>query len=82
VLTPACVLAEHALAEEQEHEQSHGQRRLNHDKRCEQERENLQWPAEHRQARTGKPARPPDQVQGERGMQVLGVRGSLGVHRL
>jgi hypothetical protein len=82
VLAPAGVLAEHALAEEQEHEQSHGQRRLNQYERGEQEREDLQWPSEHRQAGPCQPARPSDQVQGERRMKVLGVRGPLGVHRL
>jgi hypothetical protein len=82
VLTPAGVLAEHALAEEQQHEQAGGQRWLDHHERGQQERQYLQRPAEHRQPGSRQPARPPEQVERERWMQVLGVGGALGVHRL
>jgi len=82
VLAPPGALVEHALAEEQQHEQAHGHRRLNDDKWRQQQCHHLQRPAEQRQSRPRQPARPSDQVQRERGVQVLGVGGALGVHRL
>jgi hypothetical protein len=82
VLAPARVLVQHPLAEEQQHEQAHRQRRLYHHERSQQERHHLQRPAKHREACSSQPARPPEQVQRQRGMQVLGVGGPLGVHRL
>jgi hypothetical protein len=78
----ARVLAEHPLAEEQQHEQAHGQRWLDHHERRQQQGHDLQRPAEHRKPGARQPARAPQQVEGERGMQVLGVGGPLGVHRL
>jgi len=82
VLAPAGVLAQHALAEEQQHEQAHGHRRLDHDERCQQQRHHLQWPTEQRQSRAGQPARSPEQAERKRRVQVLGMGGALGVHRL
>jgi hypothetical protein len=82
VLAPTGGLAEHPPAEEQQHEQPHGECRLDHHERRQQQRHHLQRPAEHRESGSGQPARAPDQVQGERRVQVLGVGGPLGVHRL
>ena len=51
VLVAPGVLAEHALAEEHQHEQAGRERRLHDDQRSEQQRDDLQRPAEDRQAR-------------------------------
>ncbi len=82
VLIPAGVLVEHPLGEEQQHQQSGCQRRLDHDQRGQQQGNHLQRPAEDRQPRPEQPARAPDQPPHERQAQVLGVRRLLGVHRL
>jgi hypothetical protein len=82
VISPPGTLAEHALAEEQQHKQPNGHRRLHDHKRNEQQRHHLQRPPEHRKPRSGKPARTSQQVQRERGVQVLGMRSALGVHSL
>jgi hypothetical protein len=82
VLAPPGTLAEHALAEEQQHEQADGHRRLHDHKRDQQQRHDLQRPAKHRKPRSRKPASTAQQVQRKRGVQVLGVRSALGVHRL
>jgi hypothetical protein len=47
VLAPPGALAEHALAEEQQHEQPDGHRRLHDHERDQQQRHNLQRPAKH-----------------------------------
>jgi hypothetical protein len=65
------VLAEHPLAEEQQHEQPRRERRLHDDQRRQQQRENLQRPAENRQARAEHPAGAPEQPPHERHPQVL-----------
>jgi hypothetical protein len=62
VLAPPGALAEHALAEEQQHEQPHGHRRLYNHERHEQQCHYLQRPAEHREPRSCKPARAAQQV--------------------
>ncbi len=82
VLAATGVLAEHALAKEQQHQQAGGQRGLDEDQRSQQQREYLQRPTEDRQARSQQPPRAGDQPPDERQAQVLLVRGLLGVHRL
>jgi len=82
MLTAPGVLVQHPLTEEQQHQQPDRHRRLDHHQRREQQRHHLQRPAEHRKTGSRQPARPPEQVERERGMQVLGVGGALGVHRL
>lgn len=51
------VLAKHPLAEEQQHEQADGERRLHHHERRQQQRQHLQRPAQHRQPGAEQPAR-------------------------
>ncbi len=82
VLAPPGTLAEHALAKEQQHEQADGHRRLHDHERDQQQRHDLQRPAKHRKPGSRQPARATQQVEGKRGVQVLGVRSALGVHRL
>jgi hypothetical protein len=82
VLAPAGTLAEHALAEEQQHEQADGHRRLHDHERDQQQGNDLQRPAKHRKSRSRQPACTAQQVQGKRGVQVLGMGSALGVHRL
>ena len=82
VLAPPGVLAEHAPAEVQQHQQAGGERRLHHHQRHEQQREHLQRPAQHRDARAGQPARSAQQVARQRQAQVRSLRSALGVHRL
>lgn len=81
-LAPSGVLAEDAPAEEQQHEQPGGERRLHYDERREQQRHDLQRPAEYRQPRAEQPARAHHQVAREAEAQMHLVRGALGVHRL
>jgi hypothetical protein len=68
VLAAPGALVEHALAEEEQHEQADGHRRLHDHERYQQQGHDLQRPAEHRQARTREPARPTQQVECERGV--------------
>ncbi len=82
VLAPAGALAEQALSEEQKHQQADRHRRLHDHERDQQQRHDLQRPAEHRQPCPREPARAAQQVERERRVQVLGLRGALGVHRL
>ena len=82
VLAPPGTLAEHALAEEQQHEQADGHRRLHDHQRDQQQGHDLQRPAKHRKPGSRQPARTAQQVQGKRGVQVLGMGSALGVHRL
>ena len=65
-----------------EHEQAGRKRRLHHDQRREQQRDQLQRPAEDRQPRAEQPACAAQQAPGEREAQMLAVRRLLGVHRL
>jgi len=76
------VLAEHPLAQEQQHQQSRRERRLHDDQRRQQQRHDLQRPAENRQARAEHPAGAPEQPPHERHPQVLLPRRLPGVHRL
>ncbi len=82
VLVTAGVLAEHPLSQEQQHDQSGRERRLHHHQRSEQQREDLQRPAEDRQTRAEHPAPAPDQPPDQRQAQVLFRGRLLGVHRL
>ncbi len=82
VLAPSGALAEHALAEEQQHEQADGHRRLHDHERDQQQGNNLQRPAKHRKPGPRQPASAAQQVQRKRGVQVLGMGSALGVHRL
>ncbi len=82
VLVAPGVLVQHALADEQQHQQSGGQRRLHDHQRRQHQCDHLQRPAEQRQARAEQPARAPQQVPHERHAQVLLVRRLAGVHRL
>ncbi len=71
MLAAARTLVEHPLADEHEHEQTAGQRRLHDDEGREQERDDLQREAEHRQRRPRKPARPSGQLTDEADPQVV-----------
>jgi hypothetical protein len=76
------VLAEHALAQREQHEQPGRERGLHDDQRREQQREDLQRPAEHREGGPRQPARAPQQPGDERRAQVHIARRLLRVHRL
>lgn len=76
------MLAEHAPAEEEQHEQPSCKRRLHDHERRKQQRHDLQRPAEDRQPGPEQPARSHNQVACEPEAQVHLVRGTLGVHRL
>jgi hypothetical protein len=76
------VLAEHPLAEEQQHEQADGERRLHHHERCQQQRQHLQRPPQHRQAGAEQPAGALKQADHQRRSQVILAGRLLGVHRL
>ena len=80
-LRPACSPSIRC-AEEHQHEQAAGERRLHDDERSEQQRDDLQRPAEDRQAGAEQPACAAEQAPGQRQAQVLAVRRVLGVHRL
>ncbi len=82
VLGAPGVLVQHALREEHQHEQPGGQRRLDDHQRREQQRDDLQRPAEDRQAQAEQPTSSADQAPRERQAQVLFVRRLLGVERL
>ena len=82
VLGATGVLVQHALGEEHQHEQAGGQRRLHDDQRREQQRDDLQRPAEDRQAGAEQPARPAQESPHQGETQVLALRSLLGVHRL
>jgi hypothetical protein len=82
MLSSSGVLAEHPLAEEQQHEQPRRERRLHHDQRRQQQRHDLQRPAEDRQARAEQPAGASQQPPDERHAQVLLARRLPRVHRL
>jgi len=82
VLTPAGVLAEHPLRDEQQHQQPHRERGLHDDQRGQQQRDHLQRPAEDRQPGAEQPAGAHDQVAHQPQAQVLVAGGLPGVHRL
>jgi hypothetical protein len=79
VLAPAGVLVEHPLRGEHEHDQARGERRLDDYERSEQERDDLQRPAQDGHRRAELPARLAQQSPGERGSQVLIVGRLLGL---
>ena len=76
------VLAEHALAEEHEHEQAGGQGGLHHDQRRQQQRDHLQRPAEDREPRAEHPATVLEQAPDKGQAQVVFAGSLLGAHRL
>lgn len=78
-LAPARLLAEHALAKEQQHEQSGGKGWLHHHQRCEQQRDHLKRPAEDRQPRSEQPARAHHEIAREAQAQVNVMGCALGV---
>jgi hypothetical protein len=82
VLVFARVLAEHPLAQQQQHEQPARERRLDDHERCEQQGQQLQGKAEYRQARAQQPAPAPEQSPCERQAQMLLVRRLLRIKRL
>ncbi len=82
MLAASRMLAEHPLREEQQNQQAGGERRLDHHQRSQQQRDNLQRPAEDRQTGAGQPARAPEQVAHQRQAQVLVCGRLLGIHRL
>jgi len=82
VLIAARRLSQHALAGEHQHEQAHGQRRLHHDQRREQQRHDLKRPPQHREPGTEQPAPTPHQSSRQREAQVLLVRRLARVERL
>ena len=71
MLAPSGVLVEHALADEQEHEQPARQRGLHDHERRQQQRHDLQREAEHRQARSRQPARPPGELADQTDTQMV-----------
>ncbi len=75
-------LAEHPLAHEHQHQQPCCERRLHDHERREQEREDLQRPAEHREPGAEEPSPAPDQPRDEGESQVRLGGSLLGVHRL
>ncbi len=76
------VLAQHPLAEEQQHEQTGGESRLHHHQGGQQQSHDLQRPAENRQSRAEQPASASEQASDQGQAQVLLVRRLLGVQRL
>lgn len=82
VLLAPGVLVQHPLSEQHQHEQAGGERGLHDHQRREQQGDDLQRPAEDREAGAEQPARPAHQPPGERQAQVLGTRSFLRVKRL
>jgi len=82
VLVAAGVLIEHPLPEEHQHDQPERERGLHHDQRGEHQRDDLQRPAEYREAGPGQPAHPPDQAEHQRRAKVMPGGRLLRVHRL
>lgn len=82
VLISACMLTQHPLGEEHQHKQARRQGRLDHHEGRQQQGDDLQRPAEDRQARPQQPAGTSDQPPDERQAQMLLVGRLLGVHRL
>jgi hypothetical protein len=76
------MLAEHPLAEDQQHEQPCCERGLNDHQRREQQRHHLQGEAQHGQPGAEQPARAGDKPAHECETQVRLVRRLLCVHRL
>ncbi len=76
------MLAEHLLAEEQQHEQSRCERRLNHHQWRQQQRDDLEGPAQDRKPGAEQPAGAFEQSAHECHAQVLLGRGLPGVECL
>jgi hypothetical protein len=75
VLAPAGALVEHPLADEHQHQQAAGERRLHDDERREQQRDHLQREAENGQRRARQPACAHGELPQQADAQVV-----LGVH--
>jgi hypothetical protein len=73
---------QHPLGEHQQHQQPGGHRGLHHHQRGQRERQQLQRPAEDREAGAQQPAGAGDQPARERQTQVLAAGRLLGVHGL
>jgi len=71
VLVAPGALAQHALPEQQQHQQPGGECRLHHHQRGQQQRHHLQRPAEHRQPGAEQPAGPSQQPTHQRQAQML-----------
>jgi hypothetical protein len=82
VLVAPGVLAEHALAEKQENQQTAGKRGLHDDQRGQPKRHHLEREAQHREPGAEQPARARDEPAREREAQVRLPGRLLGVHRL
>lgn len=82
VLVASGVLPEHALSDEQQHQQARGQRGLHDHKGREQQRYDLQRPAENREAGAEQPPGALDQSRDQRDAQVLLVGRLPGIQRL
>jgi len=82
VLVAARVLAEHTLGEEQQRKQAGGEGWLHDHQWSQQQRDDLQGPAEDRQSRAEQPARAPEQPPDESDPQVLLLGRLPGVRRL
>jgi len=76
------VLSEHALPQEQKHQQPHRERRLHDHQGGQQQGEDLQRKPQHRGRGAREPARALEQAPGERQAQVLFVRRLSGIERL
>lgn len=82
VLFAPRVLVKHPLSEEHQDKQARRERRLHDDQRGQQQRDELQRPAEDRQAGAEQPTGPAHQAPYEREAQMLAAWRLLGVHRL
>jgi hypothetical protein len=82
VLVAAGVLAQHALPDEQQHQQAGSQCRLHDDQWRQQQSHNLQRPAEDRQSRSEQPAGASEESRDECQPQVLLVGCLACVQRL
>jgi hypothetical protein len=82
VLVAPGVLPEHALSDHQQHQQARGERGLHDHQRRQQQRDDLQRPAEDREACAEQPTGAPDQSRDQRDAQVLLVGSLPGIQRL
>jgi len=82
MLIASTALAEHALGHQQQRQQAGRQRGLHNYQRRQQQRQDLQRPAEDRKTGAQQPAPAPQQPAHERYAQVLLLRRLLRVDRL
>jgi hypothetical protein len=75
-------LPEHALSDRQQHQQARGERGLHDHQGREQQREDLQRPAEDREAGAEQPTGALEESRDERDAQVLLVGRLPGIQRL